>query len=151
VDELGRLKESITRHAGEGLTHSALPGVSVICSPTTTEPLGDMVEPTLAVIAQGVKQTALNGRPFTYGAGQFLIVSVQLPVIGHIVQASVDEPFLAFVLKLRGADRGAASGDGGGANRRQACREHPRWDRGERRVPCAARRDRPTARAPRRA
>lgn len=66
-----------------------------------------MVEPTLAVIAQGVKQTALNGRPFTYGAGQFLIVSVELPVIGHIVQASADEPFLAFVLKLR-AERIAA-------------------------------------------
>jgi hypothetical protein len=56
VDELARLKVSITRHAGEGLTRTALPGVSVVCSPTTTEPLGAMVEPTLAVVAQGVKR-----------------------------------------------------------------------------------------------
>ena len=79
VDELARIKQSIIRHAGEGLTRTSLPGVSVICSPTTTDPLGDMVEPTLAVVAQGVKETALNGRTFTYGPGQFLIVSVDSP------------------------------------------------------------------------
>ena len=101
MDELTRLKEPITRHAGEGLTRTALPGVSLMRSPTTTEPLGDMLEPTLAVVAQGVKRTALNGRGFTYGAGQFLIASVELPVIGHIVRACADEPFLAVVVELR--------------------------------------------------
>jgi AraC-like DNA-binding protein len=104
VDELARLKESISRHAGEGLTGTALPGVSVVCSRATTEPLGSMAEPTLAVVAQGVKETTLNGRTFTYGPGQFLVVSVELPVIGHLVQASADEPFLAFVLELRPAN-----------------------------------------------
>ena len=102
VYELARLRELIPRHAGKGMTRTAVfPGVSVICSPTTTEPLGEVAEPALAVIAQGVKETALNGRTFSYGAGQFAIVSVELPVIGHIVQASGDEPFLAFVLELR--------------------------------------------------
>ena len=101
VDELGCLKVSIARHAGEGLTRTAVSGVSVVCAPTTSEPLCAVVEPTLSVIAQGVKQTALNGRTFTYGPGQFLVVSVELPVIGHLVQASAEEPFLAFVLELR--------------------------------------------------
>jgi AraC-like DNA-binding protein len=101
VTALAGLRESITRHAGEGRTRTALPGLSVICSPTTTEPLGDVIEPTLSVIAQGVKETALNGRTFTYGPGQFLVVSVELPVIGHITKATVEEPFLAVVLELR--------------------------------------------------
>jgi AraC-like DNA-binding protein len=101
VDTLARLRESITRHAGEGRTRTALPGVSVICSPTITEPLGDVIEPTVSVIAQGVKETALSGRTFTYGPGQFLVVSVELPVIGHITHATVEEPFLAVVLELR--------------------------------------------------
>jgi AraC-like DNA-binding protein len=101
VDTLADLRESITRHAGEGRTPTALPGVSVICSPTITEPLGDVIEPTLSVIAQGVKETELNGRTFTYGPGQFLVVSVDLPVIGHITHATVKEPFLAVVLELR--------------------------------------------------
>jgi hypothetical protein len=102
VEELTRLKHSITRLAGEGLMRTALPGgVSVVCSPTPAAPLGDVAKPTLAVVAQGVKETALNGRTFTYGAGQFLIVSVELPLTGHITHASADEPFLAFVLTLR--------------------------------------------------
>jgi AraC-like DNA-binding protein len=101
MDELARLKEPITRHARGRVTRTALPGVSVIRSPTTTEPLSDVARPTLGLVAQGVKETALNGRTFTYGAGQFLIVSVELPVVGHITQASAEEPFLAFVLELR--------------------------------------------------
>jgi AraC-like DNA-binding protein len=102
VDELARLRELI-RHAsaGPGRTHTAIPGVSIICSPTTTERWGDVTEPTLSVVAQGAKETALNGRTFAYRAGQFVIMSVELPVIGHIVQASTDEPFLAFILRLR--------------------------------------------------
>jgi AraC-like DNA-binding protein len=101
MDALARLKDSITRHAGEGLTHTALPGVSVVRSPTTTEPLCGIAEPTLAVVAQGVKETTLNGRSFTYGPGQFLIVSVDLPVTGHITEGSANQPFLAAVLELR--------------------------------------------------
>ena len=101
MDELGRLRELLSRHAGEGLTPTSLPGVSVLCSRTTTERVGDITEPTLAVIAQGAKETALNGRTFGYGAGQFVITSLELPVVGHIVQASDVEPFLAFVLRLR--------------------------------------------------
>ncbi len=55
----------------------------------------------MAVFAQGGKETALNGRTFAYGPGQFVITSLELPVVGHIVKASAQEPFLAFVLKLR--------------------------------------------------
>src|ERR1700716_2999257 len=101
MDELTRLKELLTRNAGEGLTPTALPDVSIQCWRTTTERTGAITEPTLAVIAQGAKETALNGRTFAYGPGQFVITSVELPVVGHIVRASAHEPFLAFVLKLR--------------------------------------------------
>src|SRR5882724_1885416 len=100
MDELARLRESITRHAGDGVTRTALPGVSVLRSPTTTEPLGAVVGPTLGVVVQGVKETALNRRAFTYGPGQVLIVSVELPRVGHSKKAGADEPLLAFVLDL---------------------------------------------------
>jgi AraC-like DNA-binding protein len=100
VDELARLKELLARNAGEGLTPTALPDVSIQCSRTTTERTGAITQPTVAVIAQGRKETALNGRTFAYGPGQFVITSLELPVIGHIVQATAHEPFLAFVLRL---------------------------------------------------
>jgi AraC-like DNA-binding protein len=100
TDVLGRLRTLIARHAGEGLTRTALPGVSVTASTTTTEPIGSMAEPALAVVAQGAKNTVLNDRVFAYGAGQYLVVSLELPVTGTITQASAEEPFLAFVLRL---------------------------------------------------
>jgi AraC-like DNA-binding protein len=101
MDELARLRELISRHAGDGLTPTALPGASILRATATTEPLGEMAEPAVAIIASGAKETALNGRPFRYGAGQFSIVPVELPVVGHITLASPGEPLLAFVLRLR--------------------------------------------------
>ncbi len=101
MDELTRLRESITRHASEGVTPTALPGLSVLRVSSATEPSQDLAEPTLAVVAQGVKETALNGRTFAYGPGQFLIVSVELPVLGRVVRSSPEEPFLAAMLTLR--------------------------------------------------
>src|ERR1700716_2659350 len=100
VEELARLKDLILHIANGARTWTALTGVSVLCSPTTTEPLGDVTEPTVAVIAQGAKETALNRRNFAYGPGQFVITSLELPVAGHIVQAGAEEPFLAGALKL---------------------------------------------------
>ena len=101
--ELASLRKSIARHAGQrtGLTATALPRVFVYRSPVVTEPLGEIVEPSLAIVVQGVKETALNGHTFTYHAGQFVIVSAELPVVGHVAQASPDEPLLGFVFRLR--------------------------------------------------
>jgi AraC-like DNA-binding protein len=101
MDETARLRDLIRRHACEGLTQTALPGVSLLRAAAVTEPLGEVAEPAVAVIAQGAKATALNGRVFPHGAGQFAIVPVELPVVGHITQASPDAPLLAVVLLLR--------------------------------------------------
>jgi AraC-like DNA-binding protein len=101
MQETARLKELISSHAKDGLTPTALPGVSLLRATATSEPLGEVAEPAVAVIAQGVKETVLNGRVFRHGAGQFAIVPVELPVIGHITQASPGAPLLAFVLMLR--------------------------------------------------
>jgi AraC-like DNA-binding protein len=101
VHETARLKELIGRHARDGLTPTTLPGVRLLRATATTQPLGEVAEPAVAVIAQGAKETTLSGRVFRHGAGQFAIVPVELPVIGHITQASPAEPLLAFVLMLR--------------------------------------------------
>jgi AraC-like DNA-binding protein len=54
-----------------------------------------------ALIAQGVKRIAHGDRVFEYGPGQFLVASVDLPITGHYVQASKDEPALGFGLVLQ--------------------------------------------------
>jgi AraC-like DNA-binding protein len=50
-----------------------------------------------------VKRTVLNDKVFEYGAGQYLVVSVDLPIVGHVVRASSEEPYLAFAMTLKPA------------------------------------------------
>jgi AraC-like DNA-binding protein len=57
----------------------------------------------LALIAQGAKRLALGDRIYEYGAGQYLIASVDLPVTGHFLEATSDRPALGFGLILRPA------------------------------------------------
>ena len=66
-----------------------------------TQPVGDVAEPTLAIVVQGAKRTVLGDRAFAYGAGDYLVASIELPVTGSITEADPDRPFLAFVLQPR--------------------------------------------------
>ena len=57
-------------------------------------------EPALAIIVQGKKQILLGEETYHYGVAQYLVVSVELPVRGFIVEATPDQPYLGFLLKL---------------------------------------------------
>jgi AraC-like DNA-binding protein len=45
----------------------------------------------------------LGDKVFEYSAGQYLVVSVDLPIASHVVRASADEPYLAVGMTLRPA------------------------------------------------
>jgi AraC-like DNA-binding protein len=104
MEHLAELRSLIKRHARPDMMVEALPGVAIMASDTTTEPIHHVYEPTLAVIAQGTKRTVLNDKVFEYRAGQYLVVSVDLPITGHVVEASEREPFLAMGLVLKPAN-----------------------------------------------
>jgi AraC-like DNA-binding protein len=57
----------------------------------------------LAVVAQGGKRLALGDRMYDYGAGQYLIASVDLPVTGHVTDAAPGRPALGFGMTLEPA------------------------------------------------
>jgi AraC-like DNA-binding protein len=105
MDLLAELRLLIVRHAGGAARRRAtiVDGVSIACVTQPTPPTAVMSEPSLAVVAQGVKRTVLNGVPFDYRAGQYLVVSLDLPVIGQALRASADEPFAVFTMKLKPA------------------------------------------------
>jgi AraC-like DNA-binding protein len=105
MDLRAELRMLIVRHADGTPRHRAtiLDGVSVTCVTEPTPPAAAMSEPSLAVVAQGVKRTVLNGVPYDYHAGQYLVVSLDLPVVGQALQATVDEPFAVFSMKLKPA------------------------------------------------
>jgi AraC-like DNA-binding protein len=66
-----------------------------------TQPLGSTSKPILALVLQGAKVSALGETVYEYRQGQFLIVTVDLPLVSHITRASAGEPFVAVGLPLR--------------------------------------------------
>jgi AraC-like DNA-binding protein len=105
MDLLGELRLLIAAHAGGGAQQKLqiLDGVSITFVGQPTLPVALMSEPSLAVVGQGVKRTVLNGVPYDYRAGQYLVVSVDLPVTGQALEASLDEPFVCFSMTLKPA------------------------------------------------
>jgi AraC-like DNA-binding protein len=106
MDLLDELRLLVVRHASSGLGLGSQQrihirdGVSIALVKEPTPPAAVMSEPSVAVVGQGVKRTMLNGVPYDYRAGQYLVVSVDLPVIGQALEASPDEPFAVFSMTL---------------------------------------------------
>jgi len=66
-------------------------------------PAASMTGAVLAIVAQGTKRLALGNRVYEYGAGQYVVASVDLPVIGQFLDAGPERPALGLGLMLRPA------------------------------------------------
>lgn len=102
MDLLDELRDLITRHTGRGTLRKrrVTQDASVTFAGERTEPMAVMSEPSLAVVAQGVKRTVLNGTAYDYRAGQYVVVPVDLPVIGQAPAARPEDPLVVFSLTL---------------------------------------------------
>lgn len=96
---LAELRALLERHVRPDWT-TAIDGVLISRVARPDPPQPSMSGTVLAVIAQGTKQLALGDRVFTYGAGQYLVASVDLPVTGHFTRADPGRPALGVGLTL---------------------------------------------------
>ena len=67
--------------------------VPTACTPT-------VFQPCLGIIVQGRKRAVLNGEIFNYDALNYLVVSVTLPGMGQVVEATPEHPYLSLRLNL---------------------------------------------------
>lgn len=101
MPNLDNLSALLLRHMPhDGRQASALPGVTLIRSSVPTMPMPVTYTPSLCLVTQGRKQAALGDRTFAYGAGDYLLASVDLPIVGSVIEASADAPFLCVQLDL---------------------------------------------------
>ncbi len=84
--------------ATDGIHETAIPRLALIRSSTPTEPIHALHEPALCIVVQGHKQVMLADRIYSYGPDRFLVVSVDVPIVGQVTEASVDRPYLCFRL-----------------------------------------------------
>ncbi|MBV4484965.1 AraC family transcriptional regulator [Pseudomonas sp. SWRI153] len=101
MNSLVELVEIIGRHVqSDGIHSTAIPGVSLIRSGTPTMPMPVVYEPTLCLVAQGRKQAMLGTTAYVYDPAKYLIASVDLPVMGSVIEASEAVPYLCLALNL---------------------------------------------------
>ena len=94
------LIERTMRAAPEGGLLEVYSGVYLARSSCPTEPVHSVFQPAFCVIAQGSKNVLLNEDVFRYDPGHYLISSVDLPIVSHVLEASAEEPYLSFRLDL---------------------------------------------------
>jgi len=64
------------------------------------EQVYSVVEPSLCVVAQGSKEFLLSGSRYRYDPFHYLLVTVDLPYVGQVLEASKERPFLSLRLDL---------------------------------------------------
>ncbi|SMG26835.1 AraC family transcriptional regulator [Paraburkholderia susongensis] len=102
LTRLTELRELMTRLASpDALAYRVLPNVTLMSAVAPTLPMADVTEPTFALVARGTKHVCLGDQVFDYSTGQYLIVSVDLPLEAHVAEATKEAPYLGLGLALR--------------------------------------------------
>ncbi len=98
VDTLAQEIAKIAQTDGDFQT--AIPQLLMARRSGRTEPLACMYTLGLAVVAQGGKRVTMGDQVITYGPGQSLLVTVDLPVVSQVTHADLAQPFLGMLLTL---------------------------------------------------
>jgi len=100
METMTELQSLIARHAARG-RGQALPGLVLAVEPAPSVPIHRVYEPLLVIVAQGAKRIVLGDRVFESGAGQYLVIPLDLPVTSRVTEAREGAPYLAAALRLK--------------------------------------------------
>ncbi|MFC5515107.1 AraC family transcriptional regulator [Kaistia terrae] len=92
MEDMNELRALIERHCASPRFETAIPRVTLLRSCTQTGPARVLYEPLFCAVAQGRKQVVVGDRLLIYDTAKYLVVSVDLPVSGAILDASDTEP-----------------------------------------------------------
>ena len=85
---------------GEGSYPTRIEGLFLTRYSTTDVPRTSLFQAVFCVVAQGAKSILLNDERFVYDPNKYLLVSLDLPLVGQIEEASRAKPFLGLSLVL---------------------------------------------------
>ncbi len=78
----------------EGLNETSINNVKFFKASSVSESLHTVYKPSLFIIAQGAKIVILGATTYRYDASSYLVSSMNLPISGQIIEASLEKPFL---------------------------------------------------------
>jgi AraC-like DNA-binding protein len=95
------LIDRVSRHAqNDGLHETAIAPLHLLRASAPALPLPAIYEPGLLIAVQGSKQAVLAGQSFRYDPLHCLLVTVTMPIVGQIIEASAERPYLCIRLNL---------------------------------------------------
>ncbi|TYT24938.1 AraC family transcriptional regulator [Luteimonas viscosa] len=95
------LADRIVRNAPHDGVHAcAVPGLSLIRADTPSQPLACVYQPSLCVVVQGRKQAMVGEELYRYDPLHYLVVSMTLPAVGQVVEASPGRPYLCLRIDI---------------------------------------------------
>ncbi|TCP29339.1 AraC family transcriptional regulator [Sphingomonas sp. BK235] len=101
MDRIAELAAVIDRYVvGTGICSTVMPHVSLIRADAPSTPTPAVYEASLCIIAQGSKRVSIGEHSVIYDAAHYLLVSVDLPLVGHVLVASPERPYLCCKIDL---------------------------------------------------
>lgn len=101
TDMRAKLVHSIGNHTRvDGVTATDISGVELYRRSAPTACMSGQYEPKLIVFAQGKKRINVGKAIYVCGESNFLLTSINLPVVSQVIAASVKEPILGLLLRL---------------------------------------------------
>jgi AraC-like DNA-binding protein len=97
LDDLRRL---VRRQCPGDHASTAIPGVSLHTGAGTTDPLPVVYPTMVCFVLQGAKRVTIGGRAVVYRGESYMLLSVDLPVTGQVIEATGTAPYLAISLLL---------------------------------------------------
>lgn len=95
------LTRIVTAHAiAEHLNETAVPGLTCIKASSTDLRMPILYTPSICLVIQGEKKATLEEEVYNYKATEYAMISVDLPVMGQVTEASKDTPYLSINIDI---------------------------------------------------
>src|SRR5882724_1845228 len=108
MSQIRQLADLIDRYTGtDGIHTTTIPRLVLYRASRIEDPMHAVYQPALCVVAQGRKQAIAGEGVYLYDPEKYLVISVGVPAVGRILEASPDKPFLCLALVLDAAAIGA--------------------------------------------
>jgi AraC-like DNA-binding protein len=98
MDLIDDLRARIDRHALVPRQETPVPGLTLFRQAHPRPGVATMYRPSICVVAGGRKEVVIGEEIFEFDAGQFLVVTVEVPVTGCVVAATPRQPYLGLTV-----------------------------------------------------
>lgn len=101
MDKIEQIKDKINKIYQEpGFFETSIKGFKISKRNEPTDLKKCFYTPLAILLLQGSKQTIFGDREFTFGAGQYMVCSVDIPLMSRIKNATKENPCIGLVVEL---------------------------------------------------